>query len=134
MMVASRADGKSQVLKEEAIEADRARGTLEDPEVGKLISSSKSSDLDALLSSLFDEKAYYRVRQKAAELIGELGRLESIEPMKQHPFKDRRVAASAREAIARVHEVTVTRECPYCTEVIEAKATVCSECGKDLSE
>ena len=134
MMVASRSDGKSQVLEEAVIRADRDRGTLRDPEVKKLISSFESGDLDALLSNLFDEKSHHKVREKAAELIGELGLLEAIEPLRHHPFKDQRVAARVGDAILRICEVTGTRECPYCKEMIEAGAAVCTECGKDLSE
>ena len=133
-MVASRSDGKSQVLEEKVIREDRARGTLKDPEVEKLVSSFEARDLDALLSNLFDKKAYYKVRQKAAEFIGELAFLEAIEPLRHHSFRDQRVAETVRHAILRIYEATLTRECPYCAEVIEAGAAVCPECGKDLSE
>ena len=86
-----------------------------------------------LLDSLFDEKVYYKVRLKAAELIGELGSVEAIEPLRNSECKNQLIVTKVCDAIKRIHEISETRECPYCTEIIEAKATTCSQCGKDLS-
>jgi hypothetical protein len=74
------------------------------------------------------------VRQRAAELVGALGLEQALKPLCHHRFKDQRVAASARDAINRIHEASGTRECPYCAEVIDAGAAACSECKSDLQE
>ena len=133
MMVFSYSDGKSEIIDEEAIATDRARGTAADPAVQELVLCFESKNVKALLSNLFDDKVYYKVRLKTVELIGELGLVETIEPLRNHQFRDQRILTEVRDAIKRIHEISHTRECPYCTEFIEAQATTCSECGRDLS-
>ena len=132
-MVFSYSDGKSEIVDEDVIATDRARGTAADPAVQELVLCFESKDVKALLSNLFDDKVYYKVRLKAAELIGELGLVEAIEPLRNYESKDQRIVAKVDDGIKRIHEITHTRECPYCTEIIEAQATTCSQCGKGLS-
>lgn len=132
MMVFSYSDGKSEIVDEDVIATDRARGTAADPAVQELVLCFESKDVKALLSNLFDDKVYYKVRLKAAELIGELGLVEAIEPLRNYESKDQRIVAKVDDGIKRIHEITHTRECPYCTEIIEAQATTCSQCGRDL--
>jgi hypothetical protein len=134
MLVTSYGDGRSEVIAEETIRRDRVRGTEEDPEVQALNRSFDAGEVEALLSILFDSKVYYKVRQKAAALIGELGMAEAVEPLLHHRFMDRRVADPARKAIQRIHEVAGSRECPFCTEVIDDGIAVCSECGRELEK
>lgn len=133
MMVFSYSDVKSEIVDEDVIATDRARGTAADPAVQELVLCFESKDVKALLSNLFDDKVYYKVRLKAAELIGELGLVEAIEPLRNYESKDQRIVAKVDDGIKRIHEITHTRECPYCTEIIEAQATTCSQCGKGLS-
>jgi hypothetical protein len=133
MMVLSPADVASQIIEEETIRTDRARGTLEDPEVRRLAEHFEARNIEALLSSLFDHHTHYKVRQKAAEFIGEAGLVEALEPLRNHRYEDQRVAVSARDAIRRIYKVTGTRECPFCAEVVDVGAAVCSECGRDLT-
>ena len=132
MMVFSYSDVKSEIVDEDVIATDRARGTAADPAVQELVLCFESKDVKALLSNLFDDKVYYKVRLKAAELIGELGLVEVIEPLRNYESKDQRIVAKVGDGIKRIHEITHTRECPYCTEIIEAQATTCSQCGRDL--
>lgn len=133
MMVFSFSGAKWDIIDEEVIATDRARGTAADPAVQELIRCFESKDVRSLLASLFDDKVYYKVRLKTVELIGELGLVETTEPLRNHQFRDQRILTGVRDAIKRIHEISHTRECPYCTEFIEAQATTCSECGRDLS-
>jgi hypothetical protein len=121
------------IIDEATITGDRARGTLEDPEVQKLFGFFESRNLEELLAGLFDEKLYYKLRLKAAELVGELGMLEAVEPLRDYEFKDRRIATRVRDTVQRIHETNGTRECPFCAEIIDAVATTCSECGRKLN-
>jgi len=132
MMVFSNVDCKSGIVDEGVVAADRARGTDEDPAVIELLQCFEHRDLNALLANLFDETIDYKVRIRAAELTGELGLVKSIELLRNHNFKDQRVDTAVHNAIKRAHEINRSRECPYCAEIIEAEATVCSECGREL--
>ena len=121
------------IIDEATIAGDRARGTLEDPEVQRLFRLFESGDLEGLLADLFDESLYYKLRLKAAELVGELGMLEAVEPLCDYEFKDRRIATKVRDTVQRIHEMNGTRECPFCAEIIDAAAPTCSECGRGLT-
>jgi hypothetical protein len=133
MMVFSHVDCRSDVLDEATIAADKFRGTDEDPAVQELSRSFASADLKALLTCLFDEKKYYRVRMRAAAFIGELALTEAIDPLQDHDYRDRYLQAEVRKAIARIHEVNKTQECPYCAEIIQGQAATCSKCGKEVT-
>ncbi|MDY6950769.1 MAG: hypothetical protein SWE60_04595 [Thermodesulfobacteriota bacterium] len=123
---------KSGIIDEADIAVDRARGTDRDPAVQRLMALFRTADLKGLLSSLFDRNLYYKVRMRAAAFIGELGLAEAIEPMLDFGFRDERLAAQVRHGVRRIHEINATKECPFCAEVIEAKAHVCSYCGRPL--
>jgi hypothetical protein len=132
MMVYTRVDINSDIIDEAVIAADKARGTAEDPAVQELIRYSESKDIDALMVTLFDEKAYYKIRVKAAELIGELGSAEIIDPLSSYQSRDQRIDTAVREAISRTHAINGTRECPFCSEIVQADVATCSQCGREL--
>ncbi len=134
MLVYSKADIQSGIVDEETIAVDRARGTLDDPAIQKLMDLFESKDLKALLATLFDDKIHYKVRIKALEFMGELGVPDAIEPLRNFKFRDQRVAVKLHNTIKRIHEISSTQECPFCAEIIEAGATKCSQCGRALSK
>ena len=123
---------KSGIIDDATISADKARGTLEDPAVQELLSHFESRGLEGLLSCLLDRDVYYKVQLRAAELIGELGLLEAIEPLRNYRFRDQRIADSVRNTIKRLHDITGTRERPYCAEIVEDGVATCSHCGRSL--
>jgi len=134
MLVYSKTDIHAGIIDEKTIEADMARGTLEDPAVKKLINAFQLKDLTPLMATVFDEKTHYKVRIKALELIGELGSPEAIEPLRNAKFHDQRVAAKVPGALTRIHVIGSTKECPFCAEIIEAETWQCSQCGRELSK
>ena len=105
MMVLSSSEGEWNIVDEDVIAADIARGTASDPAVQELVQCLESKDVRTLLDSLFDNKVYYKVRLKAAELIGELGSVEAIEPLRNRKYKNQLIATKVRDAIKRIHEI-----------------------------
>ncbi|MBW1744252.1 MAG: hypothetical protein JRJ47_12630 [Deltaproteobacteria bacterium] len=132
MMVYTRVDIDSGIIDEAVIAADKARGTAEDPAVQELIRHFESKDIDALMTTLFDEKVHYKVRMKAAALIGEAGSRETIDPLLGYQSKDQRISDALRDAINRIHAINGTRECPFCSEIVQAGVATCNECGREL--
>ncbi len=133
MLVFSSAYGKPDTVDEEIIAADRAKGKADDRVVQDLGRCCAAGDVESLVSCLFDETRHCDVRLKAAELIGELGMIETIEPLSNHKFDDARIATAARDAVRRVHEINGTRECPHCAEFIKADTATCRECGRQVA-
>jgi predicted RNA-binding Zn-ribbon protein involved in translation (DUF1610 family) len=93
-----------------------------------------SKDVDAILAMLMDEDGYGSVRLKAAEHLGEIGELSAVDRMTNYKFSHEAIQKKADEAIAKIHKKNFTMECPYCAEIIKARAKVCKHCGKELTD
>ncbi len=85
-----------------------------------------------VLKLLLDAAEPARVRQKAAEMLGDIGDTETIEPLKNVVTGNAVLDKTVTRAIGKIHERHYTRECPYCAEIIKKRAKVCKHCGRDL--
>lgn len=86
-----------------------------------------------ILNLLTDASQPARVRVKAAEMIGDIGELEAIEPIRNLKFSNQLLQESVDKAVKKIHERNFTRECPFCAELIKKRAKVCKHCGKDVA-
>lgn len=85
-----------------------------------------------VLQMLLDVTEPVRVRVKAAEMIGDIGELEAIEPIRNVTFGNQILQKNVDEAITKIHQRFFTRECPFCAEIIKKRAKICKHCGKDI--
>jgi hypothetical protein len=92
-----------------------------------------TKDWDEILRILLDPSQPGQVRLKAADMVGELGGAEAIEPLVNHKFPTPVLAKAAKETIEKLHERNFTRECPFCAEIIKKRAAVCRSCGKEVA-
>jgi hypothetical protein len=92
-----------------------------------------SKDGPQVLTILMDATEPVRVRLKAAEMIGDIGELEAIEPLKNIKFGNEMIQENVDNAIKKIHERYFTRECPFCAEIIKKRAKVCKHCGKEVA-
>jgi len=90
-------------------------------------------DGPAVLTILMDSSHPNRVRRKAAEMIGEIGEVEAIEPLRSAKFGNELVQKEVDAAIAKIHQRHFTRECPFCAEIIKKRAKICKHCGKEVA-
>ncbi|MGD8257472.1 MAG: zinc ribbon domain-containing protein, partial [Desulfobacterales bacterium] len=90
-------------------------------------------DDPAVLNVLLDSNQPNRVRQKAAEMMGDIGELEAIEPLKNSKFGNEIVQKEVDQAIKKIHERFFTRECPFCAEIIKKRAKICKHCQKEVA-
>ena len=132
MPVYSRDGGKGCIIDEELKAKEEARKAAEKEGLAKLEEYFASKDADAILGVLLDKDTLPPVAFRAAELIGEVGDLKVIDPIRNHDFKNDVVKQRAERSIASIHERNYTKECPFCAEIIKARALVCKHCGKDL--
>jgi hypothetical protein len=85
-----------------------------------------------VLRLLLDVTQPARVRLKAAEMMGDIGDPEAVEPLHNFHSGNNAIDHTVSEAIAKIHDRHYTLECPYCAEIIKKRAKVCKHCGKEL--
>jgi hypothetical protein len=82
---------------------------------------------------LLDANEPGRVRAKAAEMIGDIGTLEAIEPLKSSKFSNQIIQKKVDESVKKIHERHFTRECPFCAEIIKKRAKICKHCNREVA-
>ena len=81
---------------------------------------------------LMDPSHPNRVRKKAAQMIGDIGEVEAIEPLRNARFGNGVVQKEVDAAISKIHARYYTRECPFCAEIIKKRAKVCKHCHAEI--
>lgn len=92
-----------------------------------------NKDSATILSLLLDASQPGRVRLKAAEMIGDVGDLDAIDPLKSIQVGNNRIQEKMEESVQKIHERHFTRECPFCAEIIKKRATLCKHCGREVA-
>jgi len=134
MVVYSREGASGYVIDEEVRASEEAQKAAEKRGLEKLRVYYEARDADAILRVLLAEKTLPRVRLEAAGMTGEVGGLEAIEAIRNQVFENDLIKARAEASIEMIHKRNYTKECPFCAEIIKARAVVCKHCGRDLPE
>jgi len=82
---------------------------------------------------LLDATEPGRVRAKAADMIGDIGTLEAIEPLRSAKFGNQILQKNVEESVKKIHERHFTRECPFCAEIVKKRAKVCKHCSMEVA-
>lgn len=123
---------KGDIIDEAKQAEEKAQEEAEKKVLENLRSCRESNDVKTILHVLLNVRKSATVRKTAARYLGELGDLNCIEAIRNHTFHDPEVQDSVEHAIEKIHEVNYTKECPYCAEIIKARAKVCKHCKRDL--
>jgi hypothetical protein len=132
MLVYTRDGGKGYIIDEEIRARGEAQKAAERKGLEDLAAFYEAGNGAAVLKVLLAEDTLPVVCVKAAEIMGEIGTLEAIEPVRNHVFQDELAQEKAEAAIEEIHERNFTKECPFCAEIIKARAVVCKHCGREL--
>jgi hypothetical protein len=124
---------KGQMVDDQALQAEEALKATIKKGFSILAECYVSKDGPAILRILLDAVEPMRVRIKAAEMLGDIGGTEAVEPLRNLKVGNQILAARIEEAVGKIHERTFTRECPYCAEIIKKRAKLCKHCGKDVA-
>ena len=89
--------------------------------------------LEPALTVLLDDGVRIEDRKKAAGLLAELNDVSCIEPVRNHVFKDPHLEQEVNLVIGRLLANNFLKECPYCAELIKARAVVCKHCQRELA-
>ncbi|MBM9535724.1 zinc ribbon domain-containing protein [Desulfobulbus alkaliphilus] len=89
--------------------------------------------LEPVLAVLLDEGVRIEDRKKAAHLLVPLNDIACIEPIRNYNFRDGHLEQEVNLAIKAVLAAHFLKECPYCAELIKARANVCKHCQRQLN-
>jgi 5'-deoxynucleotidase YfbR-like HD superfamily hydrolase len=113
-------------------EEEIARKKAEEKALSDLFKYRESEDIKSILNLLLDEKTLPAARKKAADYLEEIGDLKSIEPVRNYSFEDAELEKKVNHAIEMIHKANYTKECPFCAEIIKARAKVCKHCKREV--
>jgi len=126
--------GKGQIIDDQVLVAQEALKEAIKRGFSILADCYTSKNWVEAVRLLIDSSEPSRVRAKAAEMIGDIGDLDAIEPLRNTKFGNNIIIKSVEVAIKKIHERHYTRECPFCAEIIKKRAKVCKHCNKDISD
>jgi len=133
MPVFSSMGATGQIVDEEAVARQEMLKEAMKKGFSALAESYARKDWITALHMLMDPVEPIRVRLKAAEIVGDIGELEAIEPIRSHKFGPDTLQARVNEAVEKIHERYFTRECPFCAEIIKKRAKICKHCGREVA-
>lgn len=115
------------LLEQEALKENIKRGfsILADCYVNK--------DGVSALRMVLDPTEPMRVRTKAAEMLGDIGTLDAVDPLTNLTVGNQILQKALEQSVHNIHERHFTRNCPFCAEIIKKKAKICKHCGEDVA-
>ncbi len=132
MMVAGKGAFTGSIVDVEAIKKQNERYQQEKKAVAALDTCLDEKNLEPVLFLIQDEAANIQDRKKAAALLVRFNDLDCIDPLRNHTFKDLSLEQEVKMAISAILTKHFLKECPFCFELIKARATVCKHCRKEL--
>jgi len=133
MMVVTRDAFTGSVVDIEEIKRQNERYQQQQEALAALDSCLERKQLAPVLTLLLDESVQIDDRKRAAGLLVPLNDLACIEPLRSHTFRDPHLEQEVHLAINQILAANFLKECPYCAELIKARATVCKHCQRELT-
>ncbi len=133
MMVVGKEAFTGSIVDIEALKRQSERYQRQQEALACLDTCVEQNDLAPALTILLDDSARIDDRKRAVGMVTKLNDLACIEPLRNHVFKDPHLQQEVNLAIAQVLAGNFVKECPYCSELIKARATVCKHCQRELA-
>ncbi|PLX53695.1 MAG: zinc ribbon domain-containing protein [Desulfobacteraceae bacterium] len=131
--VFSRTGGTGQIIDDEILAEQEILKEKTKRGFSILTDAYLAKDHVTVVRMLLDGTEPQRVRLKAAEMIGDIGVLEAIEPIKSARFGSEITQKKVDDSVKKIHERFFTRECPFCAEIIKKRAKICKHCVQDVA-
>ncbi|WP_028318602.1 zinc ribbon domain-containing protein [Desulfobulbus elongatus] len=133
MMVVTREAFTGSVVDIEAIKRQNERYQRQQEALAALDACVEQKQLAPVLTVLLDDSVRIDDRKRAVELLVPLNDTACVEPLRNHAFKDPHLEQEVNLAIGQILANHFLKECPYCAELIKARATVCKHCQRELA-
>jgi len=133
MMVAGKGAFTGSVVDPEQVKRSNIRFQKEREAVAELATCVEDKNLAPVLYLLLDDHVALDVKMRAAEMVPVLNDLACIEPLRNHAFRDPNLEQTVNLAIQTILAAHFLKECPYCAELIKARAKLCKHCQKELA-
>lgn len=133
MMVAGKDAFSGSVVDVELLKKQNIRYRQQQEATAALVNCVEQKNLEPVLYLLLDEHAKLDDRMRAADLLAPLNDIACIEPIRNHVFKNENLLHKVNLSINSILADHFLKECPYCAELIKARAKVCKHCQKDLN-
>jgi hypothetical protein len=124
---------KGQIVDEEARAIEKAQKEAIKRGFSILAECYVKKDGPAVMRILLDPTEAMRVRTKAVEMLGDIGEIDAIEPLRNLKVGNQILETKLQEAVDKIHARNYTRECPFCAEIIKKRAIICKHCGKEVA-
>jgi hypothetical protein len=133
MMVATRDAFTGSIVDIEAIKLQNEHYQQQQEALAALDSCLEHRQLAPVLTVLLNESIRTEDRKRAVGLLVPLNDVACIEPLRNHVFKNPHLEQEVNLAIGHILASHFLKECPYCAELIKARATVCKHCQRELA-
>jgi len=132
MMVVGKEAFTGSIVDIEAIKRQSDRYQRQQEALAALETCVEQKDLAPVLTIILDDSASIDDRKRAVGMLAKLNDIACIEPLRNHAFRDPHLEQEVNLAIGQVLANNFLKECPHCTELIKARATVCKHCQREL--
>lgn len=132
MMVAGAGAFTGSIVDVEAIKKENTRYQEAKKALASLDTCLEEKNLEPVIFLITDEGSSVQDRKKAISLLIPFNDLNCIEPLRNHTFRDTSLKQEVDMAISAILTKNFQKECPFCAELIKARAMVCKHCQKDL--
>jgi RNA polymerase subunit RPABC4/transcription elongation factor Spt4 len=132
MMVASKEAFTGSIVDPTEIRQQNRRYRQEREAIDALDTCVEDKNLEPVLYLLLDNHADIAVRKRAVEILKDINDVACIEPLRNHDFKDSFLEQDVNLAVSAILAANYLKECPYCAELVKARAKMCKHCQKEL--
>ena len=133
MMVVSKDAFTGSIVDIEALKRQNSRYQQQQEALAALDHCKESKQLAPVLTVILDDAMATDDRKRALKILESLNDPAGIEPLRNHTFKDEHLAQEVNLVVTGILAGNYLKECPYCTELIKIRATVCKHCQRELA-
>ena len=123
---------KGNILDEIQEQRDAESVARRNLQMAKLTEAYMAKDMDTIVKIVVEEEEWPSVRLKGVEMLGDLHDLKAIDPLMGIRTNHEPILKALKAAVEKIHKANFTRECPFCAEIIKARAAVCKHCGREI--